>query len=646
MSSDVANEKLVVVPTSLIEELRGVVEELRGEVERLRRERDEYKRMAEMFQRELERLRDGQKTPREHVDQGQIQLVFEPFAKQLLESSSGSPHPPAASTDSTNDPKPPPKRTPHGRNVLPEHLPVQTLVLTPKGLPEGAVSIDQEISWRLGFRPASFYRLKIVRPVFVVAKDKADACSDTTASLHEGDVPGWSASTKPASEAAASEQTDHVVDARAAVAIDVASDAKPAPSTVCTDHPSNPPCSASTAHVLETTVGANGSLADTTVVCAPAPDEMIPRGLPTADLLARIITGKFGDMLPLHRQERIFARAEVHITRGTMCGWLDAAHELCRLVVDAMLNEAMTSAHFIGTDATGVLVQANERCKKGHFWVLVADQDHVLYRYSKRHSSDEPKAFFKGFRGTVVADASNVYDALFRLPEGPNEAGCNAHARRYFYKALSSDRNRALVGIGFFNRLFELEREWAKLPPQKRLLLRQERSAPVTETLRRWRDELLASSAVADGTPIRRALNYLFNHWDALTRFLQDGKIPISNNRSELELRRLVIGRANWLFCGSDDTAPQTCTFVSLVASCEMHKLDPEAYLRDLFRVLPVWPRNRVLELAPKYWTRTRARFDSAELALPLGPITVPPPLSANQAEKADAHEGAVAHGS
>ena len=646
MSPDVANEKLLVVPASLIEELRDTVGELRREVEQLRRERDEYKRMAEMFQRELERLRDQQKTPREHVDQGQIQLVFEPFAKQLLENSSASPHPPAASTDSTNEPKPPPKRTPHGRNVLPEHLPVQTLVLTPKGLPEGAVSIDQEISWRLGFRPASFYRLKIVRPVFVVAKDKADACSDTTASLHEGDVPGWSASTKPASEAAASEQTDHVVDARAAVPIDVASDAKPAPSTVCTDHPSNPPCSASKAHVLETTAGANGSLANTTVVCAPAPDEMIPRGLPTADLLARIITGKFGDMLPLHRQERIFARAEVHITRGTMCGWLDAAHELCRLVVDAMLNEAMTSAHFIGTDATGVLVQANERCKKGHFWVLVADQDHVLYRYSKRHSSDEPKAFFKGFRGTVVADASNVYDALFRLPEGPNEAGCNAHARRYFYKALSSDRDRALVGIGFFNRLFELEREWAKLPPQKRLVMRQERSAPVTEALRRWRDEQLASSAVADGTPIRRALNYLFNHWGALTRFLQDGKIPISNNRSELELRRLVIGRANWLFCGSDDTAPQTCTFVSLVASCEMHKLDPEAYLRDLFRVLPVWPRNRVLELAPKYWTRTRSRLDSAELALPLGPITVPPPLSANQAEKADAHEGAVAHGS
>jgi transposase len=180
----------------------------------------------------------------------------------------------------------------------------------------------------------------------------------------------------------------------------------------------------------------------------------------------------------------------------------------------------------------------------------------------------------------------------------------------------------------------------------KVILLRQERSAPVTEALRRWRDDQLASSTVADGTPIRRALNYAFNHWDALTRFLKDGKIPISNNRSELELRRLVIGRANWLFCGSDDTAPQTCTFVSLVASCELHKIDPEAHLRDLFRVLPVWPRNRVIELAPKYWARTRARLDSAELALPLGPITVPPPLSANQAEKADAHEGAVAHGS
>lgn len=100
--------------------------------------------------------------------------------------------------------------------------------------------------------------------------------------------------------------------------------------------------------------------------------------------------------------------------------------------------------------------------------------------------------------------------------------------------------------------------------------------------------------------------------------------MPIHNNESERQLRSLVVGRANWLFVGSDDTAPSTGTFVSLVASCQLHGIDPEGYLRDLFRVLPVWPKNRMLDLAPKHWNATKALLDQAQLALPLGPLTVP----------------------
>ena len=307
-----------------------------------------------------------------------------------------------------------------------------------------------------------------------------------------------------------------------------------------------------------------------------------------------------------------------------MCRWAEMAHESAKRVVDAMSKEALATAPYICTDATGILVQANERCKRGHFWVFVAGRDHVFFRYSAKQTHREPLAFFKGYKGTVIADASSVYDALFRDPDGPDEAGCNAHARRYFYKALDSDKPRALVGIGFFNALFELEREWTKLPPAKRLILRQQRCAPLMEKLREWRDEELARPDVVEGTPIRRALMYTSNHWDALIRFLSNGKIPAHNNWSEGELRRLVIGRANWTFVGSDESAEWTCTHVSLVASCALHKLDPEAYFADLFRVLPVWPQTRMIELAPKYWNATRARLNPFELAMPFGPITVP----------------------
>jgi hypothetical protein len=572
-------------------------EQLAVALSRVTHERDEYKCRAEFLLRELERLRDLQKTPREHVDAAQIQLAFAQLAKELLETMTP---PPADESKGSNGDSPTTPKTrksaPHGRAVLPEHLPVRTISLAPDPMPQNAVFIRDEVSWRLGYTPASFYRLKLVRPIFAVPGDvpPRDGVSVTYA---EGDHSSGGLDCVGATKAEG-DRCD-----------DVAS--------------------------LQTTQQHEGvdGVVTTTIHYAPVPDEMIARGLPTADLLARIITGKFADKLPFHRQEAIFARSGVHISRATMCGWAERCHELARLVVEAMIKDSIERAHYISMDATGVLVQANERCKRGHFWVLVAEQDHVVFRYSPRHTKDEPKKFLAGYRGIVLADASNVYDALFLADGGPTEAGCLAHARRYFFKALASDKTRATIGVGFINKLFEIEREIAKLPPDKKLAIRRQRAGPITEALDTWRRDQLASGDVHDGTPIRRALNYLGNHWSALTRFLTDGKIPIHNNRSELELRRLVVGRANWLFVGSDDSAEWTCTFASLIASCELHRLDPEAYLRDLFRLLPTWPQTRFLELAPKNWAATRARLDLDALALPLGPVLIPPrPTTSNEA--------------
>lgn len=616
----------------------AVVAELQTRITALAKERDEYKHLAELLQRELNRLRDLQKTPREHVDAAQIQLAFAAIAAQLLEKM-GAPANAAAANDAAGTsgggnappaapPKKPPKRTPHGRAVLPEHLPVETLVLKPADVPADAVVIDEEVSWRLGFRRASFFRLKLVRPVYVVSKD-ASANDEVAALVLEGDVSSVAAA---ASVAAVDGRADAAEVASAGANAPSASPAHLVEEAAATPTEVTGSVAATSATAEGTSEPASGTTARTTIWCAPPPDEIIPRGLPLPDLLAHILTGKFADKLPFNRQEGIIARSGVRITRGTMCSWVERAHAIAKYVVQAMCDEAMAKAHFIATDATGVLVQANEKCKKGHFWVFVADRDHVFYRYSARHSHDEPLDFFRGFHGIVLADASSVYDALFRLPDGPDEAGCNSHARRYFYKALASDNPRALVGVAFFNRLFELERAFAKLPPPERLRMRQEQSAPVVEQLAAWRMDQLTQ--VPEGTPIRTALNYLGNHWDALTRFLRDGHIPIHNNWSELHLRSLVVGRANWLFVGSDESAAWTCTFVSLVASCQLHGLDPQAYFRDLFRVLPSWPRNRVLELAPKYWRATRTRLDLAELALPLGPLTVPPRLTPSEAEQ------------
>ena len=577
-----------------LQAIRARLDETVAELGRARLERDQFMKLAQALKQELDALRDRMKTPREHVDADQIQLAFEQFAKELLEHSprggatapdGGDGAPPPAPAD---PPKKKPRVTPHGRSPLPEHLPMLTLVTGPTALPSNADVIGSEESFKLGYRRGGFVRLKVLRPIVLVDTVDAPAVYDSVETkLHDGDVP-----------------------------------APP----VTAELPPTPP---GTEPVFED----DGQV----LVCADPLDEMIPKGLPTCDVLAHVITGKFGDKLPFNRQEGIYKRDGVNITRGTMCGWVEKCTPLASCIVDAMVEDAIENAPFIATDATGVLVQANDKCKNGHFWVLVAGDDHVIFRYSKRHTSDEPKKFLGRFRGTVVADASNVFDQLFGLPDGPNEAGCWSHARRYFYKALGSDRDRALVAVGIINKLFDIERDIAKLPPEARLRIRKERSVPVLDDLGKWRDQQLVHPAVADGTPIRRALKYLVNHWTALGRFTTDGRIPIHNNRSELELRRLVIGRANWLFVGSDDSAVWTCTFVSLIASCQRHGLDPEAYLRDIFRLLPTWPHNRMLELAPKFWKATRARIDAAELELPLGPITIPPRPTTQAPQQADA---------
>lgn len=375
--------------------------------------------------------------------------------------------------------------------------------------------------------------------------------------------------------------------------------------------------------------------AATTVVTVPPPEEMIPGGLPGPGLLAHVITKKFADHLPFHRQEQIFAReGTMDIDRGTMCRWTQRCHELASRVVDAMFDDARRHAAVMATDATGVLVQAPEQCKRGHFWVIIADRDHVFFRYSAKHTKEEPKTFFEGFNGYVQADACSVYDALFRKSDGPTEVGCLAHARRNFFWAVRSAREPALVGLGFINKLFEIDRALKDLPPSRRLEGRRARSRPVVEMFAAWRDERLKDPTLEPRSPLARALRYTSNHWTALTRFLDDGRLRLDNNPSELELRRLVVGRRNWLFVGSDEHAPETCTFVSLIASCSLHGLDPEGYLRDLFRVLPGWPQTRLLELAPKHWRRTRERLDPYELDAALGPLTLPPPLPAAVAEQ------------
>ncbi len=348
----------------------------------------------------------------------------------------------------------------------------------------------------------------------------------------------------------------------------------------------------------------------TQVYASPAVELPIERGVAGPGMLADTIVRRWQDHQPLNRLEAIYAREGLVLAKSTMCTWHEKLAELVQPLIEAMRADAFDQP-YLCVDATGVLVLAKERCRHGHFWVTVAPDKHVLFRYSKRHDSEAVDALLDGYKGYLVADASAVYDHLYRGGDIV-EVGCWAHARRYFFKALPSDPERAKTALAWIAALFALERSAVSTPAKKRRELRQTRSAPIVKDFFTWCEH--ESLVVLDESPIAQAITYARNQEDALRRFLDDGRLPMHNNLSELNLRREVIGRKNWLFVGSDDGAEVNAAFVSLLASCSLHRLEPFAYIRDLLCLLPQWPRHRVLELAPAYWRETVQKHDAQQI--------------------------------
>lgn len=347
----------------------------------------------------------------------------------------------------------------------------------------------------------------------------------------------------------------------------------------------------------------------TEIFVAPPPDLPIERGSAGPGLLAETIVRRWLDAMPVTRMVKMFAREGVPIAKSTICGWHESLGELVRPLVDAMHQDALKQP-VLCTDATGVPVQAKGGCVNGHFFVLIAPLLHILFFYTRRHDSASVDAIIGGFRGNLVADAHSVYDHLYTSDE-IIEVGCWSHARRYFHKSLNTDPERAKFALGRIAALFKIEGEIAKKSPPERLGARRRRSRPIVEEFFEWckREALV----VLDETPIQAALRYALNQSEPLQRFLEDERLPLHNNWSETQLRREAIGRKNWTFLGTHEAGHTNARFMSLLASAELHGLEPYAYIRDLLCLLPSWPASRVLELAPAYWNQTLEQTDAQQ---------------------------------
>jgi transposase len=374
----------------------------------------------------------------------------------------------------------------------------------------------------------------------------------------------------------------------------------------------------------------------TTALTVPTPTTLFPRGLLHTSTVAHLMVSKFGLGVPHYRLEHDLADQGVPLDRGTMGRYMEqAGNTLGATVVHAMWTDAIANAQVISTDATGALIQPAksakdgraEACKKGHFFTAVVDCDAVLFAYVEHHSSESVKQLFGGFRGYLQADASNVYDVLERgRPDDSEErltlVGCFAHLRRYFFEAAICRYPAGLQGLMRIRAIYAADEAVGRAPAAERQALREQHVRPLATSFFDWARGARQS---AQGRNLAtKALGYAANQEAELLRVLDDVNLPLDNTRSERALRKIVVGRKAWMFYGSDTHAEAAAAIFSVIASCRLHRLDPFAYLDEILRVLPYWPRHRYLELAPKHWAATRTRLRPEELAAPLSAFEIP----------------------
>jgi transposase len=344
---------------------------------------------------------------------------------------------------------------------------------------------------------------------------------------------------------------------------------------------------------------------DCTVKTATKPPQPIEKSTAGASLLAQVIVAKWADHQPLHRQEKMFERHGIDISRKTMGGWMAQCAELLDPLYQLMKKELFGSK-VIGTDDTSVKVLDRKLpfARIGRIWPYVGDARHpvIVYDYTPTRGRAGPAKFLEGYKGYLQADAYSVYDAFFKSARGMTEVGCWMHARRYFFKALDTDEPHMGPALHLIARLYAVE-ERARvlsLPAEQRLALRQRVSKRLLGNLHQYLLEL--QPEVLPKSPSGAAVRYALNQWEALTRFLEDGELEIDNGATERANRDIALGRGNWTFFGSDTGGKTAAVLRSFVASCKRCGVEPFAWFRDVLSRIPAHSITRLSELLPANW--------------------------------------------
>jgi len=348
------------------------------------------------------------------------------------------------------------------------------------------------------------------------------------------------------------------------------------------------------------------------IVQAPVPAHVIDKGIPTAGLLAHLLVAKFLDHLPLYRQEAIFERAGHLIARSTLAQWVGECGAQLQPLVNALADELRRHA-VLHADETPVAMLklrhlSDGKTHKAYIWSYCTTSFNstkaVVFRFAEGRSGENVQQFLQldtphAWQGTLVTDGFSGYTAT--TTKGVTSAQCMAHARRKFNDLWANHRSEVgRQALRHFQVLFGIEREIEDLPGDERRQIRQRKSRRVLAVLHRWL--LRQRQLVPPGSATIKAIDYSLKRWTQLTRFVQDGDVPISNNWVENQIRPIAIGRSNWLFAGSLRAGQRAAAIMSLLHSARINGHEPYAYIKNVLERLPMHPASRIDELLPHRW--------------------------------------------
>jgi transposase len=326
----------------------------------------------------------------------------------------------------------------------------------------------------------------------------------------------------------------------------------------------------------------------------------IEKGMAGPGLLAYIVTSKFSDYLPLYRLEDIFERQGFEISRATQSIWCGDVADLVAPLYELMA-ERVRQSHVVATDDTIMPMLSVGKTKSARMWVYVGDQAHPynVFDFTLNRGRDGPKYFLRDYEQVLLADGYGGYDGVV-AGNAITRAGCWSHARRKLVDAEKVAPEIAREAVGLIGDLFRVERQAKDFSVEQRLALRRDKSAPVLATLREklleWKEQLLPKH------PMAEAINYALNQWAELTVFCRDGAVPMDNNVSEREMKRIILNRKNSLFVGNPRGGRTAAILASLTSTCRRHEVDPQLYLTQLLMNLPQTKMSELSDWLPDQW--------------------------------------------